>query len=320
MKDKIKNIILLVSSVVIFLIIFELALHLPLNINREYFDFWMFPDRIFYLDGEGNRVYFDDVKEVDLGKIDIKTIHHHLNSSYYCGKNKEYKRIVFLVDSVTMGDDVENNKMIFTSILEEKLNKDETNKIEVINYAISGYNLLDQNILLKTDALKCKPDLIIYPYYQNDLYWVTYFSPFFIPYLKSRYSKNLIHNFRTYYFFADKLTKLRFNTLKNRLSYKNAKTILDEMLNISKENNITFYIINFPDIKDGYPSDNSIEKYGKERGIYYLDIRKNFLEKNIDPLTLRASPDDYAHYNYYGHRTIADILYKDLLEKSLILK
>lgn len=320
MKDKIKNIILLAPSVVIFLILFELVLHLPLNINQEHFDFWMYPYRIFYLDGNESRVYFDIIKEVDFNKIDIKTIHHHPNLSYYCDNKKKHKRILFLGDSVSIGDGVENKKKIFAYLLKEKLNNISENKIEIINYAITGYNLLDQKILLETDGIKCKPDLIIYPYYQNDLYSQTYYVPFMIPYLKYRYSKNPVHHLRIYYFFTYKWTKLRFNFLKNKFDYKDATNILNEMIKISKKSNISFYLIDFPNIEKDYPTDGFIEQYSNEKGIEYLDIRKELKKRGLDYLTLRASPVDIAHYNYYGHRIIADILYLDLLEKDLIPK
>jgi len=282
----------------------------------------MFPNRIFYINEEGMRIYFDYIEKVDFNKIDVKTIHHHRESKYYCEKKRQNKRkrILFLGDSVTIGDGVLNKKKIYTYLLEGRINNVSKNKVKIINYAVTGYNLLDQITLLKTNALDCEPNLIIYPFYQNDIYDLTYYSPLFIPYLKYRYSKNYFHHFRTFYFFSDKMTRLKFEISDKKIDYEVAKSILNEMVDISKKDNIGFYIVNFPDIKEGFPSDNFIEDYANEKGVDYLDMRKKFIEKGLDPITLRAKPNDFSHYNYQGHEIIAEILHDDLLEKELIPK
>lgn len=315
MKKRIITILLVPIGIVLSLVLLELAFHLPLNINHEYFDLWIFPNRIFYLDNWDNRVYFDDVKRVDFDKIDVKKILYHYNPSYYCKEDKKGKRILFLGDSITAGlnfGGVVNEKKIFTYILEAKLNNISKNKIEVINYASDGYNILDQNTILKTEVLKCKPDLIIYSYFQNDLY-PNYLSVL-LPYLKYRYSKNPIYHFRTYYFFADRLYK------PQELRYKDAKIVLDEMIDIANKNNISFYVINFPYIDQDYLTDNFIEEYYAENGMDYLDIRKRFLEIGLDPLTLRATPKDRYHYNYLGHKIIAEIIYGNFIENGFLNK
>lgn len=328
MKNRIITILLIPGSLFLSLILLELVFHLPLKANHEYFDFWMLPNKIFYLDENGNKVYFDKIGKMDFNKIDILTIQYDQNHRYINKRNKSDFNILFVGDSVTYGSGVDNPKKIFTYLLEEKLNKYYHKKIDVINLAFGGYELSDINVLIKTQVLGYNPNLIVYGYFQNDLQCSS-LIPTYLPYLRYRYSNNLIHRLRVYYLIEDKIQKIKdklrikYHLFGCEIDKKTAYKKLDEIFNFTKNNNISLYIINFPYIKEDYPSDSFIKLYCKERNCTYLDLREEFIERSVPYKQIRGyykgHPEgDSIHYNIDGHKLIADILYTDLSEKNLI--
>lgn len=338
-RKKIKRVLsklfLLFLSILIFFVIIELILHLPLF--SSYFDRDI--KDLYYMEDD-KMVFFRTQKGIDIKNI---TNAYLLSLMYTCG-NTNYKncniricedekvkeknntfRIVFLGDSVTHAmffGDVTNPKKIFTSIINEKLGNISSKKFEVFNFGFGGYNIEDM-IHLHNFASKCNPDLVVYNYYQNDGVSPTD-TKLRLSYLKFRYSDKWYHKNRASLFIVENFNFIFFR-LKvqhvdkipfKQLDDKTAEDSLDLIL--SKNDKSNFYIINFPFIKKNFPSNNFIERYSKKRGIDYLDIRKKFLEKGLDPLTLRASKDDIAHYNYRGHEIIADLIYEDFINKGLI--
>ena len=334
-KNILQNLTLVILSISFFFLIMESILYLPLfssYFERDIKDLYYMKD--------DKMVFFRTQKSIDFNNI---TNAYLLSLMYTCGdtnygdcniricedervkeKNNAF-RIVFLGDSVTHGmyfGEVTNSKKIFTSIINEKLKNISSKKFEVFNFGFSGYNLEDM-IHLNNFASKCNPDLVVYDYVQDDRFSPTDTTNR-LPYLKFKYSDKWYHKSRASLVIVEKskfiffrfrvlyIDKISFKLLDDKIAEDNLDLIL------SKNSNAKFYIINFPFNKKNFPSDNFIEGYSKKKGIDYLDIRKKLLENGLDPLTLRASKDDIAHYNYRGHEILADFIYEDFINKGLI--
>ncbi|MFH1201749.1 MAG: hypothetical protein V1674_02535 [Candidatus Omnitrophota bacterium] len=91
------------------------------------------------------------------------------NSKGFRGKEIPYqrtnnkKRILFLGDSFGWGFGVDNLKM-YSSILQSKHDK----ILEVVNLSVSGYDLLKEYLMYKTEGIKYAPDIIILLFYIGD--------------------------------------------------------------------------------------------------------------------------------------------------------
>lgn len=77
--------------------------------------------------------------------------------------NKLRKRIIFIGDSVTYGQDVSLGEN-FVARFSEQLK----NKVEVINLAVPGYNFRQLAEVAKEKALKLEPDLLVFGVCMND--------------------------------------------------------------------------------------------------------------------------------------------------------
>ena len=335
-KELLLKLSLLLSSMLIFFLVMELIVYLPLfdnHFDRDVNDT--------YYPKDGEMVFFSEQRVIDFENI---TDAYLLTLSHTCG-NTNYKtcniricespefrdkgsfRVVFIGDSVTYGmnQGTDNPDKIFTSILSKKLkNKSSKNiKFEVFNYAVPGFNLNDIAFFYNF-ASKCIPDLVIYGYSQNDRSYYSSYTIATLPYLKFKYSDRWYHKSRTLLFFKESFWSIIDHCQSSyplkcpikSLNYQEAENILDKIR--YKNNNTKFHIINIPFIEETYPTDDFVETYSKKKEIDYLDIRKEFLKKDLDPLSLRAIPYGVQHYNYRGHNIIANKLYKDLLEKGLI--
>lgn len=92
----------------------------------------------------------------------------YMDYEYSYGKDEGTFRIIVIGDSVAQGQEVELEES-FPKVLERKLNNDRGGrKYEVIVLARTGYSTIQQLVLLKKEAFKYSPDLILWSYSLND--------------------------------------------------------------------------------------------------------------------------------------------------------
>ncbi len=77
------------------------------------------------------------------------------------------KRVAVIGDSITAGLWINEDKNIFTTIMENSLNK-MGHKTDVMNFGVSGYNTRQEVETLKVRGLQYKPDLVVVAYCLND--------------------------------------------------------------------------------------------------------------------------------------------------------
>ncbi|MFC2162527.1 SGNH/GDSL hydrolase family protein [Candidatus Altiarchaeota archaeon] len=170
MEKNHKEILLNVSILVIVLSLMSLAFELSLRYSHA-------KGRKKILDKQSENqlctTYADDPRLIYTyipGKCGANRMGYQDDEHDYEGSQGVY-RIIVIGDSVAEGEGLSQNRFdrneTFPNIMEERLNKQGL-KTEVIVLARSGYSTGQQLILLKEEALRYDPDLIIWSYVLND--------------------------------------------------------------------------------------------------------------------------------------------------------
>lgn len=268
-------------------------------------------------------------KHVSLNKDSYRDTEH----SYYKAKNTI--RIVGLGDSFTFGSGIKNINDTYLKKLEKLLNqKSRDNNYEVLNFGKPGVDTEFEIKILKNEALRYDPDIIIVGYVLNDFRDIDsikakkdsniYF--FWLDIYLRRYSY-LYHFTNKGFNIALEATGLRksyYQTIIDAFNSENNKEFnklyFKELKDISKNNNATLIIVVFPfihklnDYQFTMPH-GFIAQAGDEYGIIVLDLLPYF--KNIDGKKLIASRYD-NHPNELGHQIAADAIYEKLIKLKLV--
>jgi len=181
-----KNLALLVATLVFFVLCLEILLSLfwPHKITaKPYFHIQSFFCEYHPLMGWVNKPDYRDIVTVD--KDHTFTVSHNSRGlrdrNYSYEKPRELIRVLVFGDSFVWGFGVEDDE-IFTEVLEQF-----DSDLEVINFGVSGYGT-GQSLLYYTDeGYKYAHDIVIYAFYSNDTGELAssinygYPKPFFIP-------------------------------------------------------------------------------------------------------------------------------------------
>lgn len=111
------------------------------------------------------------------------------------GKDPNKIRILFLGDSITFGDYLDEEET-YVRILENLINKDiTTRQVEMINGAVGGVNLQTELAILMDSGLSLKPDIVFIALYLNDASYPLYIKPTILgfPFSKSRFLSWMIN-------------------------------------------------------------------------------------------------------------------------------
>lgn len=173
-------------------------------------------------------------------------------------------RILFIGDSFTFGEDVSDNNT-YPEILQKKLG----DKFEVINLGVHGYGLGQSYLYLKEEGIKYKPDLVILGLFMPDIIRdkqrvFGYFKPKFgidknsnliisenyIPTIdeaklisKDHYDKFRLISLSKIYF---ELKRIFDRLISFRGDLKISYAILEEIKNLSSDNNFKFSVLYIP--------------------------------------------------------------------------
>ncbi len=172
-----KNLILSISSVFLFLLIIEIILRLigftAENKQKKY------PNQLFrmgYLLKEVDPTVFGhyDKDRYLFWKLQLNSS-EEVNSKRYRGVKRDYKkpagiyRIILIGDSCAYGLMVRNSDT-YAYLLEKKLNNDSfRQRFEVLNMGVPGYSSLQGVRYLKGEVIKYHPDMVLVGFGFNDL-------------------------------------------------------------------------------------------------------------------------------------------------------
>ena len=283
-------------------------------------------------------------------------IKYEFNKEGFRDKNHEINtnnhKIIILGDSVSFGLGVRQN-LIYPRLLENKLNKNNRNKFEVLNFSLFAYGINHELIVLKDFGLKYKPSLIILQFYMNDLLGYSFqtsnnvldfslekinnkllASEHLILYKSLLYKKLKQMSSRLFYLmFHDLRRQIPFtlnslvpqeckdcllNLKKNDTPVEYFK-LLKEMSGIAKSNGINFILVISPNEVQLFNEDYDVinasvfEFCGKE-GIICLDPLN---EMRASSLKLKFF-NDGVHFSQIGHDFFANHLLKELNLRKLI--
>lgn len=255
------------------------------------------------------------------------------DKEYSYNKEPGKLRIIYLGDSITFGWGVDANSR-FTEILERRF----TN-VEIINMGVPGYGIDQDLLFLNQEGVKYLPDLVLIYVIPDDLKRACYSKMWGRPKPKFLLGKGdrlilsnvpvprmdifsfnhyMLDQIRCYlaqksylfYFIQHKFYLWNESRVKGSgneaIKEELAKAVFKEMCNRVK-------LLNAKMITVGNLSDN-IQKFLRENNIYFCE----------DPLlTYSGNPSEiyyteFHHPNAFGHKLIAEGIYKYCIENRLV--
>lgn len=255
-------------------------------------------------------------------------------------KERNIQRILIFGDSITVGtDSIEYQEDLFSKQLENLLAKDKTlkYKYEVYNMGVDGYNTVQEAENLRVHVDKYKPDIVIVTYCLNDIddceYGVYY-------QILSYLNLGKIGYFLT----GSKLYKALCQILFDKMNlYEKAKVEkkcdkywgFDKSgMNIPKKGfrmfdflqkkyNFKLYVFIVPFLVDynNYEYEKqheSVMSVLRKYDIKGFDILKCFSDISKDGSIFDSKLRDIIHPNEFGHRLMAEFMYKTLKEEKAL--
>ena len=258
-------------------------------------------------------------------------------------KERNIKRILVFGDSITVGtDSIEYQKDLFSKQMENIISKDETlkYKYQVYNMGVDGYNTVQEAENLRLHVAKYKPDIVIVTYCLNDgsqaeigIYYqilstfklgkIGYFlmgSKLYkafcqILFEKLKLYKNTdVNDFCDDYWGFDKIYYdndeydgkgfKMFNYLRNKYKFNLYVFIVPALINYNRY---------------GYQLEHKkvysmLDRYN----IKWFDMLKCFSDVSKDGSFFYSKLRDEVHPNEFGHRLMAEFMYKKLKAENVL--
>lgn len=312
-KAIIQNILLLVGILIFFIFLGEIILRILIAEETSRFGF-----------GPGSLKF--NKKYITLNKEGFR------DNDYPLIKSQNTFRIIGLGDSFTYGSGIKDVNDIYLKKLEALLNQNNIQNYEVLSFAKPGINTKKEIEILKDDALKYNPDMVILGYFLNDFtdvdnqikcksrertipffgFWLRNLSYLYY-FIETRINK-LIERMHLECAYGEYLDHV-FESEKNK---EDNFKYFEELSKISKENNAELIVVIFPMIYDlkNYHF-NEAHKFVKETGKKYnfvvidlLPYYQEYTEKEIIVNTYDIHP------NELGHEIAAQAIY-EVIKKSI---
>ncbi len=307
-----KNILLLIFTVVIFLIIFEVALRI---INPSVND-----TPIKYIPTNDIRNYENKPGVTySLNEVAYRINNDGLRSDTEYPKIKIVPRIALMGDSVTFGSNVNVNDT-FGYLLQKDLKQ-----YEIINFGVPGYDSAAEIQTLKVKALPYHPDIVILNFVMNDIEPSTILfnentvpEKCILPVINLGVSckiKTMITSSRAVNFFYTAFKNIFYNKVTDyyTLSWSNdelynsniAKPI-KEFKSICELNKLKCGVVIFPLLQFNSTyyrweaQENKIKNELKSLGLPYVTIRDTYQRYNSSQVG--GTKDDILHPNAFGHK------------------
>jgi len=213
------------------------------------------------------------------------------DKEYSKDRNEDTFRIYSLGDSYTFGWLVDYPQDSYPKILEKKLNKKLSKKVEVINAGTPGLSITEEVTRFKTEGIQYHPDMVLLALNDDEaLVSRTYFKR------KDHFIPEFIRELRVYNLFFGLIftnisEKQNHNFLSNLYIDKNSKDWREfekNVLLLKKEADrygIGFGIIVYPHIHPSQPNNNydlheynkKFEQFGNKNNIIIIDPLERFI-------------------------------------------
>jgi lysophospholipase L1-like esterase len=252
------------------------------------------------------------------------------NDADYDNKiHKNVLRILGLGDSVAYGFGV-NIEETYLKALEAKLNltlKKRKKSAQVINAAFPGWGIAQELLFLKSQGLEYQPDIVLVGFVSDDIYRNGRYYEIALNYKEQNehtgqeetVSKsplkdaNSVHNFllnktQLYPFLLAKITSLRNEEYRN-YALDQTKDIFLEMQRVCDKERVELIVIIIPLRQQEDEVNDLMLKFFWNNGIKVIDLRDAYVNSKEDLFL----PND-NHPNSKGHKLIADNIYQYLVE------
>jgi len=340
MKEKIKNISLLMGTVIVLLFVMEGILRvlfpagkpaeLPGATNLGTLQVKSAIPGLFW---SGNPGYHSKLYQLNADGF--------RDDAFKKEKKAGRKRIALIGDSVTFGLGVHKADSIYPAILEEKLKK--RGDFEVYNFGVPGYNTWQEFVQLKEIVMPFQPDEVVLGFFFNDADGLTAIatqegiSQFQDPGKTNEKQDLLTMVKRSYVVMSvknliEKTGVALFDYYPNYMDLK-VRTrkwaeMKDELLAMKKyldARQIPFTVLVFPvsyQLKNESSSSraqtdlDSFLAEHKFNAVSLFDTYKSFIEKqgyDFKKLLVKGIPD--SHPTPAGHRLAAQALYSHLIQR-----
>ena len=250
-----------------------------------------------------------------------------MNFNRYGYRDRDYEtpkkpagvyRIAFAGDSVTMGLLIKNTEDIFVRKFEKLVTKAQgSRKIQVLNFAVDGYNTIQVSEMIRQKVLPFEPDKIVYTMCLNDFDFITS-------------AGNKMRLFRPpTSFFLFELHKIRRglggDDFHRFYFNQNRDDVFEDITHINSEltkKGVKYEVVILPVFPvapfhsnhfDGYPFHDihkTLHDFLEKNKIPYVDMLPFFFRYKNIPLNQLAF--DVWHPTVFGHRIIAEALAKKL--------
>lgn len=229
---------------------------------------------------------------------------------YTLTKPEDVTRIAVIGDSVAFGYKKNPSALpleeTFPKVLEAKLNTTYPKQYEVLNFAVTGYNASQEEIVLKTKVLQFEPDVVILAYVANDDSYTDGLGDLakqMSPYsLGSRLHSKLISYLLYQY------------ERENARDWDNMNQIwsLFEQLEISGKNHGFDVIVLLSLEKEDFDKFDQQHELVKERAKSHefgvIDLKEVW--QDVEPEIRESYYEDKTHYTSIGMQKVADLLFE----------
>lgn len=235
---------------------------------------------------------------------------------YSMAKASNTIRVCLLGDSISFGLGLESLDQTFENLLEKRLNRyGPTNKFEVLNFSVAGYNSYQEEIVLKEKVLKFSPDMILVGFCLNDDSYTDGIGE-----LAKEMSPNALgaklHSKLVSYI----LHQYGRRTYKSRSDMGKVKFFLRRLAIIKKQQGIDVLVLIFPRSVETYEYRQkrrevaSLAKQNDLSAIDLMDSWKDVCYKDRKTWYL-SQKKDTSHFSVVGMRKVADVLFAYFAKK-----
>jgi lysophospholipase L1-like esterase len=245
---------------------------------------------------------------------------------YSLPKPPDVTRICVLGDSVTFGVGGITLEQTYVKLLEKRLNRDLANKYEVLNFAVTGYNSYQEEILLKDKVIKFEPDIVLVGFCLNDWSYTDGLGDGLGGLWRESHPKSLggrLHSLLISYLLHryerknfDSLTESNFKSNAMVDSFFKQLAFLGK--NLEFDSIIVVFPYYFEDIalyQEHIIEHKVVDRTAKQNGLKVFDLLESWKRMDQKDRKELYRSNDEAHFSVSGMERVADELFEYLVRE-----
>ncbi|MEO5579112.1 MAG: SGNH/GDSL hydrolase family protein [Gemmatimonadaceae bacterium] len=231
-------------------------------------------------------------------------------------------RIALVGTSISMGAGVKDDET-YEALVEERLNREHAgekySRYELLNFAVGGYSLLQQNLVVRDRIFRFEPDILLFATHPGETRRST-------EVISREINQRMARGAALPPVLADiqrragidsstKRAEVRRRVRSGKFAVEVQSLVYREMVAECRRRNVIPVWLLVPTLADD-DSDAGIADVARRAGFVVLSIAESYTGRNEAELTVSAS--DF-HPNPSGHRLLAEQLYEELRKNDTVL-